>query len=83
MHTALARDHHISVFAFDLRGYGKTAMDETHKSAESAYGKTYWIEQLGDLEWAIQEAHAEFSDLPIFTMGASMVCSFHCTRLEY
>ncbi|KAF7316057.1 Hydrolase-4 domain-containing protein [Mycena indigotica] len=35
MHTALARDHGILVFAYDLRGYGRTAKDGTHKSPAS------------------------------------------------
>ncbi|KAJ7149966.1 lysophospholipase [Mycena filopes] len=73
MHSALAREHRISVFAFDLRGYGRTALDVEHKSAESAYGKTWLPQQLEDLEWAIEEAGKEFGGgLPLFVMGNSM-----------
>ncbi|KAJ7705599.1 lysophospholipase [Mycena rosella] len=73
MHSTLAQEHHISVFSFDLRGYGLTAADKTHKSPNSAYGKTWWPEQLDDLEWAINEAHKELGEtLPVFTMGTSM-----------
>jgi acylglycerol lipase len=74
MHSKLAQEHRIAVFGFDLRGYGRTAADEEHKSPNSTYGKTWWPEQLDDLEWAILEARKELGDaLPLFTMGTSMV----------
>ncbi|KAJ6565372.1 Alpha/Beta hydrolase protein [Mycena sp. CBHHK59/15] len=71
MHTRLC-EQGLSIFAFDLRGFGKTALDLTHKSATSAYGKTGWSHQLDDLEWAIQHTHKEFPDLPVFLMGTSL-----------
>jgi acylglycerol lipase len=68
----------IAVFAFDQRGFGKTALDaEGHKSKHSAYGKTSWSEQMADIGWAIGHAKEEFPGLPIFLMGHSMVCTFH------
>ncbi|KAJ7209285.1 Alpha/Beta hydrolase protein [Mycena pura] len=83
MHTKLAAEHRISVFAFDLRGFGRTAADTEHKSPDSAYGRTWWPEQLDDLEWAILEANQELGEaLPLFTMGTSqgggVVVGLHC-----
>ncbi|KAJ7050946.1 Alpha/Beta hydrolase protein [Mycena amicta] len=77
MHSTLAREHNISVFAYDLRGYGRTADDPTHKSASSQYGRTWSGAQMDDLEWAIQETHRECGDLPLFIMG----CSFGGTTV--
>ncbi|KAJ7854285.1 Alpha/Beta hydrolase protein [Mycena olivaceomarginata] len=55
IHSAVSQDHRIPVFSFDMRGYGLTAADKTHKSPHSSYGKTWWPEQLDDLEWVIEE----------------------------
>ncbi|KAJ7076213.1 lysophospholipase [Mycena belliarum] len=71
MHNRLAQGN-ISVFVFDLRGFGRTALDKVNKSKDAAYGRTNSEWQLDDLEWAIEHVQAEFSDLPIFIMGASM-----------
>nr|GAT57939.1 predicted protein [Mycena chlorophos] len=70
-HTALAKDHNISVFAYDLRGYGRTAQDEKHKSPTSHYGRTWSEPQMHDMQWAIAEARSRFPDLPLFVMGTS------------
>ncbi|KAJ7120045.1 lysophospholipase [Mycena epipterygia] len=75
IHSLLASEHQISVFAFDLRGFGKTALDPTHRSATSTYGKTDWESQLDDVEWALKHARDEFPELPVFLMGASMESS--------
>ncbi|KAJ6589771.1 lysophospholipase [Mycena capillaripes] len=64
--------HNISVFAFDQRGFGQTALHPTHRSATSAYGKTDWNRQLDDVEWALKRAGDEFPGLPMFLVGASM-----------
>jgi acylglycerol lipase len=72
-HRLLAAEHDVSVFAFDQRGFGQTALHPTHRSATSAYGKTDWSMQLDDVEWALRRARDEFPDLPMFLMGASMV----------
>ena len=63
----------ISVFTYDARGFGRTALDAANKSKDSSYGKTSWKEQFGDLEWAIGHAREEVPDVPIFLMGQSMV----------
>ncbi|KAG6861701.1 hypothetical protein C0995_013270 [Termitomyces sp. Mi166 len=66
--------HEIAVFAFDQRGFGKTALDiEGSKSKDSAYGKTSWSEQMADISWAIEHARKTFSGVPMFLMGHSMV----------
>ena len=40
----------ITVFAYDQRGFGRTALDKTGKSAHSSYGRTSWREQLAGVE---------------------------------
>ncbi|KAG5645409.1 hypothetical protein DXG03_006233 [Asterophora parasitica] len=69
----LLRQHDIAVFAFDQRGFGKTALDtEGNKSKESAYGKTSWAEQMVDIAWAVEHVTKTFSGVPTFLMGHSM-----------
>ena len=63
----------ITVFTYDARGFGKTALDVANKSKGSSYGKTSWKEQFGDIEWAIEHAREEVPGVPIFLMGHSMV----------
>ncbi|KAJ7876087.1 lysophospholipase [Mycena olivaceomarginata] len=41
----------ISVFTFDQRGFGKTALDAENKSPSSAYGKTSGEHQMDDIHW--------------------------------
>ncbi|KAJ7435261.1 Alpha/Beta hydrolase protein [Mycena latifolia] len=72
MHKELSSVHGITVFAFDLRGFGQTALHPTHRSATSAYGKTDWEQQLDDVEWALKHVREEFPELPVFLMGFSM-----------
>ncbi|KAH7883270.1 Alpha/Beta hydrolase protein [Phlebopus sp. FC_14] len=75
----------IAVFAYDQRGFGRTALDDKNKSRNSAYAKTSWKEQLEDIEWAIQHVKTEFGGLPIFlyghSMGGALVLAF-ATREE-
>lgn len=63
----------IAVFAYDQRGFGRTAQDEQSKSKDSAYAKTSWKEQLEDIEWAVQHAKQQFAGAPVFLYGHSMV----------
>lgn len=68
----------VSVFAFDLRGFGKTAEDVGGSSknvkSKSSYGKTSGKDQLQDVEWAIKTAKEKLGKtLPVFLMGHSMV----------
>lgn len=65
----------IAVFAFDQRGFGLTGQDTTGKrSKDSAYGKTSWREQMGDVAWALGHAGTAFAGVPVFLYGHSMVC---------
>lgn len=66
----------ITVFAFDQRGFGLTALDMEHKSKESKYGKTSWADQFADLEWWLKYVKDKFPTLPIFLAGHSMVRHF-------
>ncbi|KAI0338376.1 alpha/beta-hydrolase [Trametopsis cervina] len=61
----------ITVVAFDLRGYGRTALDTEHKSKDSAYGKTNWKAQMRDIEFFGRYIAKEYPGLPIFLMGQS------------
>ncbi|KAI0669585.1 lysophospholipase [Trametes maxima] len=62
----------ITVFAFDQRGFGRTALDFENKSRGSAYGKTSWQEQLSDIEWWAKWLKRRYPELPLFLMGHSM-----------
>ncbi|KAF8218122.1 Alpha/Beta hydrolase protein [Mycena galopus ATCC 62051] len=62
----------INVFAFDQRGFGRTALDTAHKSVASEYGKTHGEAQLQDLQWALEHAVEAFPRLPLFLSGHSM-----------
>ncbi|KZT74100.1 alpha/beta-hydrolase [Daedalea quercina L-15889] len=65
----------ITVFSYDQRGFGRTALDEEHKSKNSAYGKTCWDDQLLDLDWAVQYVHKRYPALPLFLIGSSMAAT--------
>ncbi|KAJ6493208.1 Alpha/Beta hydrolase protein [Mycena sanguinolenta] len=67
MHAAFAAQG-VSVFVFDQRGFGRTALDKEYKSVDSAYGKTDPESQLEDVECAIEHVQLEFGGLPIFLM---------------
>lgn len=69
--TWSARD--IAIFAYDQRGFGRTALDTEKKSKDSSYAKTSWKEQFQDIEWAINHAKSEFGSIPVFLYGHSMV----------
>lgn len=73
-HSRLA-EQGITVFSYDQRGFGRTALDAEHKGKDSAYGKTNWNAALEDLDWAVQHAHKQHPELPVFIMGSSMVSS--------
>ncbi|PFH52178.1 hypothetical protein AMATHDRAFT_140634 [Amanita thiersii Skay4041] len=71
-HTKLA-ENGLQIFAFDQRGFGRTAMDtEGHKSPHSAYGKTCWNDQMTDIVWAIDHVRKSIPSVPVFLMGHSM-----------
>ncbi|KAH9930879.1 Alpha/Beta hydrolase protein [Fomitopsis serialis] len=81
-HSSFA-ERGITVFSYDQRGYGRTALDAEHKSGNSTYGKTCWANQLEDLDWAVQYVHQRYTKLPIFLVGSSMagtLCLSFVTR---
>ncbi|KIL00856.1 hypothetical protein PAXRUDRAFT_128902 [Paxillus rubicundulus Ve08.2h10] len=75
----------ITIFAYDQRGFGRTALDGKNRSKDSAYAKTSWKEQLEDIEWAVRHARQESSGVPVFlyghSMGGALVLAFP-TRAE-
>lgn len=74
IHTSFA-DRGIAVFAFDQRGFGRTAAHKEN-GAGKKYGHTSWTEQFEDIEWAIKEGRrmGGCAEVPVFLMGHSMVC---------
>ncbi|RPD57958.1 lysophospholipase [Lentinus tigrinus ALCF2SS1-7] len=66
----------ITVFAFDQRGFGYTALEarghEGKRSKNSRYAVTSWKEQLIDIEWWLQYVTKTHPGLPVFLMGPSM-----------
>ncbi len=66
----------ITVFAFDQRGFGRTALDAEAKTGKSFYGKTSWREQLDDIDWWVKHVKDQYPALPVFLMGHSMVRTF-------
>ena len=69
----------ITVFAYDQRGFGRTALDKSPKNKHAGnggYGRTSWRAQLGDMEWWVRHVRKEFPDTPVFLMGHSMVGPF-------
>ncbi|KAI0753182.1 lysophospholipase [Daedaleopsis nitida] len=62
----------ITVFAYDQRGFGLTALDREHKSKESKYGRTSWHDQLADVEWWLRYVKDQYPTPPLFLMGNSM-----------
>lgn len=70
----------LTVFAYDQRGYGRTALDRAHKSKGSAFGKTSLHDGLLDFEWWLRHLKREYPDLPLFALGNSMVSSTYRAR---
>ncbi|KDQ50905.1 hypothetical protein JAAARDRAFT_41687 [Jaapia argillacea MUCL 33604] len=64
-----------TVFTYDQRGFGRTALDKAYnkgKNGVGAYAKTSWNEQFQDMEWAILYARQLYPGLPTYLMGQSM-----------
>ncbi|KAK7064944.1 hydrolase-4 domain-containing protein [Favolaschia claudopus] len=72
MHEALANEG-IVVWAFDLRGFGRTALGWSEGKGRSEYGNTDKERQMDDVEWAIGCVRKEYGEeVPVFLMGMSM-----------
>ena len=63
----------IAVFAYDMRGFGRTALDDAHRSPDEAYGKTSRAAEHADLSFWVRHVRATFPKAPIFVMGHSAV----------
>ncbi|KAI0363890.1 lysophospholipase [Pilatotrama ljubarskyi] len=61
----------ITVFAYDMRGFGRTALDEKHRSHDEFYGKTSRPLELNDLQWWVHHVARTYPKTPIFVMGYS------------
>lgn len=64
----------VTLFTYDLRGYGKTAFDTEHRSPDAAYGRTSRKHELSDLQWWLEHVVRQFPNLPLFLVGYSAVC---------
>jgi len=62
----------ITLFSYDLRGFGRTALDAQHRSKDSAYGKTNWKWQMSDIEHWAKYLVKTYPNVPLFLMGHSM-----------
>ncbi|OCH83926.1 lysophospholipase [Obba rivulosa] len=60
-----------TVFAYDQRGFGRTALDP-QRSEQSTYGVTSWKEQFADIEWWLKHLKKEYPVQPLFLLGQSM-----------
>ncbi|CDO77813.1 hypothetical protein BN946_scf184722.g5 [Trametes cinnabarina] len=63
--------HGFTVFAYDMRGFGRTALDAEHRSADEYYGKTNRLLEITDLEWWVEHVAREYPKVPIFLLGYS------------
>ncbi|RPD60088.1 lysophospholipase [Lentinus tigrinus ALCF2SS1-6] len=70
VHAAFAK-RHVTIFAYDLRGYGRTALDPMNRSPDASYGKTTRALEIKDLEWWIKHVSETNKRLPLFLMGFS------------
>ena len=71
-HGALAAQG-VAVFTYDQRGFGRTALDDAHRSPDAAYGKTSRAAEHADLSFWVRHVRATFPKAPIFVMGHSAV----------
>ncbi|OSD06579.1 lysophospholipase [Trametes coccinea BRFM310] len=69
-HAELAR-RGLVVFAYDMRGFGRTALDEERRSPDEAFGRTNRLVEVRDLEWWVRHVAKAHEGLPIFLMGYS------------
>ena len=63
----------ITVFTFDQRGFGRTALDAEHKSQDAAYGKETFEDQMRDIEFWVLHVKKQYPELSLFLVGQSMV----------
>ncbi|KAI0327031.1 lysophospholipase [Cubamyces sp. BRFM 1775] len=70
-HSLLA-SRGILVFAYDQRGFGRTALDTLHKSEGAGLGRTSWLALLADIGFWITYVKMKHPTVPIFAMGHSM-----------
>ncbi|KAJ3019074.1 hypothetical protein NUW54_g178 [Trametes sanguinea] len=69
-HTQFAQ-RGIAVFAYDLRGFGRTALDIENRSPDESYGKTSRQLEINDLQFWINYVAGKFPTKPIFLLGYS------------
>lgn len=79
----MAQDGNVDVFAFDQRGWGRTALDTENKSPDSKYGLTRRRNQLADLEFFLKQEFERVGDSrPVFLWGHSMVRAYPIAKMR-
>ena len=63
----------VTVFAYDLRGFGRTALDPSQAGAGISCGKISRALELEDVEWWVHYLAKEYPGLPLFLIGYSAV----------
>lgn len=63
----------ITLFAYDLRGFGRTALDDEHRSPGTSYGKTSRKHEVADVDWWVTHLSERYAGVPLFLMGYSAV----------
>lgn len=71
----------LTVFTFDQRGFGQTALDAGRKSKDAAYGKVTFEHQMRDIDFWVRHVKTQYPDLPIFLVGQSMVSTVCPSRM--
>ncbi|EKM51480.1 uncharacterized protein PHACADRAFT_101471, partial [Phanerochaete carnosa HHB-10118-sp] len=61
----------IAVFAYDKRGFGRTALDREHRSPGASYGKTNHELELSDVEHWLEYLAQRHPGVPLFLTGYS------------
>ena len=64
----------ITLFTYDQRGFGRTALDKEHRSRGSAYGKTDKKHIYEDTAWWIEYVADKYPGFPLFLVTYSAVC---------
>lgn len=72
VHSAFA-PRGIALFAYDLQGFGRTALDEEHRSPGVAYGETNRELELADVEYWLKHLARLYAGVPLFLMTYSAV----------
>ncbi|POY76541.1 A/B superfamily hydrolase [Rhodotorula taiwanensis] len=73
----------IAVFAFDQRGFGKTAT----YGEKNTHGQTSWPEQFADIDFFLSHVLKHYPNVPVYlyghSMGGALVLQYCCRSTTY